>query len=57
MYAIITNDMTYPIARHFQLVHNSNDSLLRIVGLEHISPLVRGGDRLLKQPKGNILDS
>ena len=47
-YAIRTNNHVYPIARHFQAVHNSNDSLLHITGIEHIKPLIRGGDRLKK---------
>ena len=47
-YAIRTNNMVYPIARHFKEMHNSNDGLLRIIGLEQIKPLTRGGDRLRK---------
>ena len=47
-YAIRTNNMVYPIARHFKDVHNSNDTLLRIIGIEHVKPLTRGGDRLRK---------
>ena len=47
-YAIRTSNMNYPIARHFSQCHNNNDTLLRITGLEHIKPLVRGGDRLKK---------
>ena len=46
--AIRTNNHVYPIAGHFQAVHNSNDSLLHITGIEHIKPLIRGGDRLKK---------
>ena len=47
-YAIRTNNINYPIARHFNKCHNNNDSLLRIIGMEHIKPLPRGGDRLIK---------
>ena len=47
-YAIRTKNFDYPIARHFAEVHNSNDSALRIIGIEHIKPLTRGGDRIKK---------
>ena len=47
-YAIRTKNFDYPIARHFAEVHNSNDSALRIIGIEHIKPLIRGGDRIKK---------
>lgn len=47
-YAIRTNNHDYPIARHFTKIHNSNDSILRIIGIEHIKPLIRGGDRIQK---------
>ena len=47
-YAIRTKNFDYPIARHFAQAHNSSDSDLRIVGIEHIRPLLRGGDRLRK---------
>ena len=47
-YAIRTKNFDYPIARHFAEVHNSNETFLRIIGIEHIRPLTRGGDRLRK---------
>lgn len=34
------------MARHFKEVHASNDSLLRIEGLESIKESIRGGNRL-----------
>lgn len=47
-YAIRTRDHDYPIARHFSELHNANDSLLPIRGVEHIEPLARGSDRIQK---------
>ena len=47
-HAIKTKNFDYPIARHFAEAHNSNESILRIMGIEHIKPLIRGGDRLRK---------
>lgn len=47
-YAIRIGNSDYPMARHFSECHNSNDTLLRIQGVEHVKPLVRGGDRLKK---------
>lgn len=36
------------MARHFAQFHNKNDSLLKIEGLEHVKPLIRGGNRIRK---------
>lgn len=45
-YAIRTQNEDYPMAKHFKEVHQSNDSLLRIEGLESIQMSIRGGDWL-----------
>ena len=47
-YAIRVNNQDYPMARHFSAYHNSNEKLLRIEAVEHVKPLVRGGDRIRK---------
>lgn len=47
-YAIRIKNQDYPMARHFEICPNANDSLLKIEGIEHIKPLVRGGDRQQK---------
>lgn len=45
-YAIRTNNMDYPMVRHFLTRHNKDDSLLKVEGTEHIEKPTRGGVRL-----------
>lgn len=47
-YAIKTNNVDYPMARHFHRCHNSNENLLRVEGIESVEQSIRGGDRLNK---------
>lgn len=44
--AIRKANLDYPIAKHFQNVHNSNPEGLMVEGLEMIKKSIRGGDRL-----------
>ncbi len=44
--AIRKANLDYPIAKHFQNVHNSNPEDLMVEGLETIKKNIRGGDRL-----------
>ena len=44
-YAIRTENDNYPMARHFREKHNSDPSILRAIGIDHIPHTLRGGDR------------
>ncbi len=52
-YAIRTGNMNYPMAKHFIQAKHGSDSNLKVIGIEHVSLNIRGGDRLrrLKQRK------
>ena len=43
--AIDHRDSTYPVARHFWEVHDSNSMLLKYRGIDAILKTIRGGDR------------
>ncbi len=47
-YAIRRGNEEYPMAKHFKLMHNSNPSILRIQGIDHINITIRKGNRELK---------
>ncbi len=44
--AIRKANLDYPMAKHFQNVHNSNPESLMVKGLEMIKKNIQGGDRL-----------
>ncbi len=44
--AIRKANLDYPMAKHFQNVHNSNPESLMVKGLETIKKNIQGGDRL-----------
>ncbi len=47
----------YPIAWHFKEVHDSDDSLLKIEGLELVKASISGWEWLMQiAPKGDVLD-
>lgn len=50
-YAIWTGNLSYPTAKHYMEAQHSNDSSLRVPGIEVISLGARGGDNVkcLKQ--------
>ncbi len=43
--------MNYPMLKHFIQAKHGSDSNLKVIGIEHLSVNIRGGDRLrrLKQ--------
>ncbi len=50
-YAIQTRNLNYPMAKHFMEAQHTDDSSLRVKGIEVISVDARGGDKVkrLKQ--------
>ena len=44
-YAIRTDNMNYPMARHYREHHNSDPSTVQICGIDHIPLSLRKGDR------------
>ncbi len=54
-YAIRTGNMNYPMVKHFIQAKHGSDSNLKVIGIEHLSVNIRGGDRLrrLKQYEMN----
>ena len=50
--AIIHNDSTYPVARHFAANHNCNPDGLSFAAIDRVPPLRRGGDKIGKRRVG-----